>query len=54
MKDEGSESEVTRITVDDQTDIWPIRHNVARNPIGMVPNALIASAPGKENPPPNI
>ena len=25
-----------------------MRYNVARNPLGMVPNALLAFAPGKE------
>ena len=29
-------------------------YNVARNPIGTVPNAPLASDPGKETHPPNI
>ena len=29
-------------------EVWLMRYNVARNPIGTVPNAPLASAPGKE------
>ena len=38
---------MTRITIDDQTNIWWLRNNVARNPIGTVPNETLSSAPGK-------
>ena len=53
-KDVGRDTETNRRTRDYQTDIWRIRHNVARNPIMTVPNVPIASAPGKEFHPPNI
>ena len=53
-KDGGRDTETNRRTRDYQTDIWRIRHNVARNPIMTVPNAPIASAPVKEFHPPNI
>ena len=40
-KDGGRDTEMNRRTRDNQTDILRIRHNVARNPIGTVPNAPI-------------
>ena len=30
------------------TEVWWMRYNVARNPIGTVPNAPLVSATGKE------
>ena len=39
---------MTRITRDDRIEVCRMGFNVARNPIGTVPYALIASAMGKE------
>ena len=51
-KDGGRETEMTNRNRDDQTEIWRIRQNVACNTIGKVPNAPLASTPGKEFHPP--
>ena len=39
---------MTRQARDDPTEVWWMGYNVARNPIGAVPNAPLASDPGKE------
>ena len=46
-KDRGRDIKITRIIRDDQMEISRIRHNVACNTIGTVPNAPIASATGR-------
>ena len=47
-KDAGRDTEMTRRTRDNQTEILWIRNNVAHNPIGTLPNAPLDYTPGKE------
>ena len=48
----GRDTKMTRRASKYQTDLLQIRHNVSRNPIGMVPNVPLASDLGKESHPP--